>query len=408
MKKSIQLTFLFVVLSIFSNAMAVNAFMYQQTDTTIFKVNSEYYVSAKSGLNYRNIPNGEVLGKFKLNEQLKVVQKTSVFDTITDGNKTITGEWLGVIKEIDTAFIFSAFLSSEYTESDLKIYYASPYHLDNNGVRQGFVNVSESYQNYNYDNDNPTILYQKSIGKDTIQLDNNQRSKFLKRINISELDTVFVYNLSLDSIFKFKVKSLPLIACVNIYDSGGSSEGLEEYSYEFGFSLEKKYKSKGDNFTIIGKINPFQTGGVKAIVWQPIKVEDFPKKFDSSMIDKSIISRFDYVLPKETFKFNYNNYDYYIQKLKDDGIDHSNYLVIINTATNKIVFNDVFMSSEGSYLTPLNLKDEKPQWGQWTGNIFKNKPPILYGFLSQSFGCQGIRFLSKTEPPIRILCDNRH
>ncbi|MBJ2175857.1 hypothetical protein JBL43_16505 [Aureibaculum sp. A20] len=409
MKTSIQLTIIFIALSLYANAMTSNVIMYQQTDTTVINVNTEYYVSAKSGLNYRDTPNGAILGKFLLNKQLKVVHKSNVFDQITDGNKTIQGEWLGVAKELDTVYVFSTFLSSHLTQSELKIYYASPYFVDNNRARQSFINMSESYQDYSYDDETPTILYQKDIGKDTIPFDKKQRLKFLKKLKISELDTVFIFNLNLDSIIKYKVKNLPLIACVNIYDSGGTGDDLSEFQYEFGFNLGKTYTIEGENFVSIGKENPFQTGKIKPILWQPMEVEDFPIKFDIKIVEKDRRSWFDYALPKETYKFTSNNYDYYIQNLKDDDVDHSRYLVAINSTTGEVIFNDLFISSEGTYLVPLSIKGEKPEWGtQWTGEIFKNKPSILYGFTSASFGCPSIRFLNKTQSTIWILCDNRH
>ena len=98
MKRSLQLTFIFVVLSILNgNAICSKAFIQsgQQQDTTVIHVENEYYVSAKSCLNYRDTPSGGVLGKSPLNKQLKVVYKSNVFDQITDNHKTIHGEWIG-------------------------------------------------------------------------------------------------------------------------------------------------------------------------------------------------------------------------------------------------------------------------------------------------------------------------
>jgi hypothetical protein len=56
---------------------------------------------------------------------------------------------------------------------------------------------------------------------------------------------------------------------------------------------------------------------------------------------------------------------------------------------------------------PLNYV-ESEYIEQWTGKLFKNKPPVILGFQYVAFGCPGITFLSPTEKDIYIYCDNRH
>jgi hypothetical protein len=60
--------------------------------------------------------------------------------------------------------------------------------------------------------------------------------------------------------------------------------------------------------------------------------------------------------------------------------------------------------TEGSedYEDSANIRE------QWTGRLFKNKPPVSFGFEYQSFGYHGITLLSETEKEIWISCDNRH
>src|SRR5690606_28178861 len=83
------------------------------------------FVSANSGLNYRDIPNGRILDKFPLNTQLKVIDSTKIFEQIEDNGKIVKGEWLGVEKDNDTVYVISSFLSDFYNYSDIKIFYAS-------------------------------------------------------------------------------------------------------------------------------------------------------------------------------------------------------------------------------------------------------------------------------------------
>ena len=72
-----------------------------------------YYVNAKSGLNYRDKPKGVVLGLFPLNTALQVVENSGVFQNIKDENTVLNGEWLGVLNNKDTVYVFSGFLSAQ-------------------------------------------------------------------------------------------------------------------------------------------------------------------------------------------------------------------------------------------------------------------------------------------------------
>ena len=84
------------------------------------------------------------------------------------------------------------------------------------------------------------------------------------------------------------------------------------------------------------------------------------------------------------------------------------HLIVINNSKSKVVFNHIFEGSEGKHTLPLaTAKNKELDINQWTGAIFKGKPPIIYGFLGHSFGCPMIQFAGN-EPPILILCDNRH
>lgn len=74
-------------------------------------IQQKYYVSAVSGLNYRDTPKGTVLGKFLFNTAVEVVLHSKVFQVIEDNGKKVQGEWVGVKKNKDTVYVFNAFLS---------------------------------------------------------------------------------------------------------------------------------------------------------------------------------------------------------------------------------------------------------------------------------------------------------
>ncbi len=367
-----------------------------------------YFVSAPSGLNYRASPNGEILGTFPLNTKVIPVLKTDIAIRVKDNGKVINGTWLGVQKQQDTVYVFSGFLSKTYTFENLDIYYASPYYAYEKDIRQGFVNLSERHS-WNYDEEGPTLIPEHLLGKDTIAFDDRLKSRFLKSMRISEKDTVFLFNLQTDSVTKFPVKELSVMAAVNIYASGSNT--LEAYEYEIGFNLEKKHRSRGHTFAYIGLANPFQTGNVVPMIWKEIPSTDLPKKFDSKIIPDHRKAWLSGAEPKQVYRFSSDSVDFYVQNLEKNRQLGYRYLVMVDRSSGALLGESVQMESEGTYLVPLATKATDREdfgYGQWTGKIFKNKPPMYYGFTSHSFGCQSIRFVDQKEPSIRILCDNRH
>ncbi len=69
------------------------------------------YVTAKSGLVYRNKPKGEKLGKFEFNEKIIIDKHTNIFQEIKDENKIIKGKWVSVKLENSIVYVFDGFLS---------------------------------------------------------------------------------------------------------------------------------------------------------------------------------------------------------------------------------------------------------------------------------------------------------
>lgn len=87
----------------------------------------KYYISAASGLNYRDTPKGIILGKFPVNTEVEIVKHSGVFQDIKDEGEEIHGEWVGVKKNTDTVYIFNAFLStSKVTENNESIWTSFP------------------------------------------------------------------------------------------------------------------------------------------------------------------------------------------------------------------------------------------------------------------------------------------
>jgi len=366
------------------------------------------YVIARSGLNYRDLPNGNILGKFPLNTHLKILEYTNISEKIKDEENIIKGEWVGVEKNSDTVYVFNGFLSHNYVQSDIRLYYTSSFYREKDGrTRTAFLNLSETYfYDKNGEQNKKPILTENDLKKDTIRLNPNQRKKLINGLKISESDKIFIYLIKNDSILSYNVKDLPVIACMNIYGSTNYSN-LED-AYEFGFDLDKKIKDS-DNFSYIGKNNPFQLGKLEPIVWNKIDNQDFPKEFNNNIIDESRKSWFNGMESGQSYKFSANNLDYFVQNLNNDKKLRHRYTVIVDSKTKSVIYENVQIDSESTYLIPLKTEGSEEQYyGQWTGKLFKNKAVVIFGFLGHSFGCPSISILDETEPTIPILCDNRH
>lgn len=81
------------------------------------------YITAKSGLIYRDKPKGKRLGKFEFNQPIVITKHTENFQEIKKGNETIKGEWLGTKIDNKEVYVFSGYLSnnkSKITIDDVK------------------------------------------------------------------------------------------------------------------------------------------------------------------------------------------------------------------------------------------------------------------------------------------------
>lgn len=365
------------------------------------------YVSAKSGLNYRDSPNGNILDKFPLNTRLKIIENTKIFDQIEDEGKKIKGEWLGVEKDNDTVYVFSPFLSDFYNYSEIGLFYASPYDKSYDKASDGFVNLSEIYP-FDFNENNSTIIPETDLGKDPVKFNQTQRKKIYKTMEISNRDTLYIFNFDKDSIFKYPTSNLTAIAYVNPYSRG--DRNLTEDEYMIGLNLEDKFKTKGQNFAYIGKTNPFQTGKVKPLIWKRTDNLNFPLK-ETTTTDKQITTD---NITLETYTLSISKFRYFIQSHISNKNNRSrirkHQLVIIDTTTNKITRELNYNSSESINISPVykSSDDKMEHYNSWTGELFKNKPPIIYGLYGNSFGCSTVDFIDKNEPSIRIFCDNRH
>ncbi len=200
----------------------------------------------------------------------------------------------------------------------------------------------------------------------------------------------------LDSMFIFPVEGSVLIEKPNTY-----------FGTEIGFKVSSlPLNTMGyfarNTFVHIGKSNPFKTGGVHPIKWIEVDSTLFPNNIKSTNHNDWINS----LSRGKVFKFKTDDYTYLIQTLKySDNRPAGRHLLVFQDHTETMVFNHVYMNTESAGISPILTQYEN---NQWTGQVFKDKPPILYGFLDISFGCPLIDFIGGNEPSMEILCNNRH
>ncbi len=110
-----------------------------------------------------------------------------------------------------------------------------------------------------------------------------------------------------------------------------------------------------------------------------------------------------------TYLYKTNHFLYFLQDYLDDrNVACYRRLLIVDSKTKDIIIEKFFGRGEGTSPSDLNYADEYETVNQWTGKLFKDKPPVVFGFEYISFGCPAISIIDKSNEDIYINCDNRH
>ncbi|WP_324023680.1 hypothetical protein QSV08_12550 [Maribacter sp. BPC-D8] len=363
------------------------------------------FIIAESGLNYRDKPKGKVVGKFEWRDKVEYLFSTQQTETITDNSQEVEGTWVALKHLKDTVYVFDYYLSDhEPRRSRTKLYYAEAYYRDilqpskEIDIRLAFVNVSESFHMPE------NFIDKKDLRKDTIHFSQKQRTEFFKRMNYANSDTLFIYDLASTLVKRLPIKNIPLMACVSIYSSVKDEYKTEDYyshDYQIGFNLGKAGYS---GFAVIGKENPFVEKGLQPLIFKKMNQQQIDSNLKKQIISEDLVN--DSVF--KPYTSNYKNISAFVKA----NTDYSNWsdLIIINTQTKESfdIYQEEGESSGKADLSLADVASEYPENYQYIGNLFKNKPPVVFGFMWESFGCSQIQFLDNNELPIRILCDNRH
>lgn len=277
----------------------------------------------------------------------------------------------------------------------------------NKGEEYHFVPLTDRYRWREHSDS--LVIDQKYLGEIGVVnhnyhlLDSTHRARFLSHMDIEENDRVFLFNTLQDTMESFAVKYLDLMAVLSPYSP---QFPLEQYEYMIGFDMKNSsFGIHGYNLAYVGKDNPFILGEIKPMVFEEIDSSAFPM----TDIRKEYLKKYQNDSVSGTYKFSTGGYDYFVQNIPPLAYMSSKHLVVKEHSTGNIVFDKLFRDSEGTYGNTTVIRGQEQKYINeiYTGAIFRNKPPVVMGFLSYSFGCEPIDFLGE-EPRIYMRCDNRH
>jgi len=277
-------------------------------------------------------------------------------------------------------------------------------------ITTGFISLSDQYKLVEHPDSLaiPQAFLNAGREKRTIPLNGTYRKQLLNQTNIKESDVVSIYAYKQQEIFTFKVKDLKTLAILSPYEMLQGEKS--QYDYQIGFEINPDSIPGEDNYydgylVYIGNNKPFKKNSLQPIRWEQVDSTCFPSK---NKRPKPLASNI-YIKGK-TFEFVSDNYLYYIQNvdLLHAGT-FARHLAIVNRENNQIVLSKFYTNSEGSSLESLNIENDNLEMlNQWTGQLFKDSSPVVFGFLYMSFGCPRIYFIDQSSNSIYINCDNRH
>jgi hypothetical protein len=166
------------------------------------------------------------------------------------------------------------FKSNYVKYDDFNLYELNYHHDVTSKEKVGIISLSDSYRLSEHP-DSIAIPDLSSVeDRKYFTLDSKYRRRFLYRTNVSETDSVFIYNYEKDAIASYKVKNLKVVACMNMYGAG-NLDTQRDYmlGFEVSSSVQKKFQGA---LVYVGKENPFIRGQLKSIVWKKIEPTAFP------------------------------------------------------------------------------------------------------------------------------------
>lgn len=317
----------------------------------------------------------------------KEEKKTVVTEikTTNDSIKTVKTE-----EKIDyTDFnIFSlSIISSAAKDSDMDIF------ISVSDIYKGVQPVPEAIMK-----NQKQMTYEE---RQHFELDAPSRKKLLDGIHFTENDSLYIYEYGSNRLQRIPVSQLKAEAYLSPYSD---DQDLNPDSYMMGFQVAThqkttEYDRYNKAIAYFGNKNPFADHKMQPVKWQKADAAIAKKYFSPSKLTTG-----------KTYQAQYENLTYYLQDYLEEGNIIERRLAAINDRKEKIVEKTFSLAaSDGGEFLPLyGIDADKANIFQYTGHLFKGKPPVIFGFIAQSFGCPSISFLDQKEKDFPINCDNRH
>ena len=281
-------------------------------------------------------------------------------------------------------------------------------HPDKNNS-YGFVSLSQSY----IANDHPDSLtiplkaFNKEIPEDYVALNGVYRTRLLEGLNLSESDSLYLYDTQNSLFYQFPISELKAVALKSPY---AEWTPLSQDDYYIGFQFKANGIPNTDQLlAYVGENNPFVIGELEPIIWTPIDSICFPTEFESEELQSN-----DQIFEiKHTYTYNSKHYDYYVQQWATPSWSNRMFHVVVyHRKTNAICFNYIYKDNEFGELRSLSVLDHSKNTptsaSQLTGNLLKDYPPVIFGFNDVMFGCATIHFMELPLNGFELMCDNRH
>lgn len=284
----------------------------------------------------------------------------------------------------------------------------------------GYINISDPNQALPY-------LSFSSISKwkliDTAYLGNQDNGRYnyheiaptyraamLNYLMLQESDTVYIYDLAADELVRYPLIEARMVARTH----SSASPPYTQQDYEIGLEFIKNpyiiSESSSLVFTYVGKANPFRTGAVYKVNWQPSKFDSWP--INIQKVTNNTLFREQQKNPGPSYRFDTPAHTYYIiGSLRPQQSEPSYWLLILQDRHTEEIIHMYTQSSKlkTSPKLPFARKIIPPdQCTQcYTGSIFKYEPVMFYGMHNHPEGCPNIYFLDIQDEFITIACDNR-
>ncbi len=302
-------------------------------------------------------------------------------------------------------FCFILFPIQGYTQNTFVYEMKSAYTDLEKDITTGFVSLSDNYPL----SEHPDSLAVPDIlinhGERYLELTGKYRSRLLKTTSIAETDSVYIYDYTERNMYAFPVNGLKTVAILTPYDMAGGKKFQSDYM--IGFEIDPKtikteHEYLENYFASTGPINPFSNMDLHPIIWQNTDSSCFPLGQN--------IPKYSMLKPSDrrnnTLEYIEGDLVFYTQDIIDtNGTFKARHVRVINIYSRDIVFDNLYTYSEGTSVNGLN---DNNFMKQWTGKLFKNQPPVLFGFIYQSFGCIQIPYITNPYSFINLFCDNRH